>query len=51
MIRTGWARYREAHYIERPLRAEVLTLLGLFKLLKLITQERIDAIVAASELA
>jgi hypothetical protein len=51
MIRTGWARYREAHYIERPLRAEVLTLLGLFKALGLITQERIDAIVAASELA
>lgn len=49
MIRTGWARYREAHYIERPLRAEVLTLLGLFKALGLITQERIDAIVAASE--
>lgn len=49
MIRTGWARYREAHYIERPLRAEVLALLGLFKLLGLITQERIDAIVAASE--
>lgn len=49
MIRTGWARYREAHYIERPLRPEVLTLLGLFKALGLITQERIDAIVAASE--
>jgi hypothetical protein len=49
MIRTGWARYREAHYIERPLRAEVLAILGLFKLLGLITQERIDAIVTASE--
>lgn len=49
MIRTGWNRYKEAHYIERPLRAEVLSLLGLFKLLGLITQERIDAIVVASE--
>lgn len=49
IIRTGFNRYKEAHYIERPLRAEVLSLLGLLKTLGLITQERIDAIVAASE--
>lgn len=48
-IRTGFNRYKEAHYIERPLRAEVLSLLGLLKSLGLITQERIDLIVAASE--
>lgn len=48
-IRTGFNRYKEAHYIERPLRTEVLALLGLLKTLGLITQERIDAIVAASE--
>lgn len=48
-IRTGFNRYKEAHYIERPLRPEVLSLLGLLKTLGLITQERIDAIVAASE--
>lgn len=49
VIRTGYARYREAHYIERPLRAEVLALLGLLQQLGLITQERIDAVVAAAE--
>lgn len=48
-IRTGYNRYREAHYIERPLRPEVLSLLGLLKSLGLITQDRIDLIVAASE--
>ena len=48
-IRTGYARYREAHYIERPLRPEVLALLGLLRTLGLITQERIDAVVAAAE--
>lgn len=48
-IRTGYMRYKEAHYIERPLRAEVLSMLGLFRQLGLITQERIDAIVAAAE--
>lgn len=47
-IRTGWERYKEAHYIQRPLRPEVLGLLGLFKLLGIITQEKIDAIVAAA---
>lgn len=49
VIRTGYNRYQEAHYIQRPLRPEVLSLLGLLKSLGLITQERIDAIVAASE--
>lgn len=49
VIRTGYNRYREAHYIERPLKAEVLSLLGLLQQLGLITQERIDSIVAASE--
>lgn len=48
VIRTGYARYQEAHYIERPLRAEVLSLLGLLKSLGLITQERIDAVVEAA---
>lgn len=51
VIRTGWNRYKEAHYIERPLRSEVLSLLGLFKLLGMITQAKIDEIQAASELA
>lgn len=49
VIRTGYNRYREAHYIERPLKPEVLSLLGLLQQLGLITQERIDSIVAASE--
>lgn len=49
VIRTGYNRYREAHYIERPLRPEVLSLLGLLQSLGLITQERIDAVVAAAE--
>lgn len=51
MIRTGWARYKEAHYIERPLRPEVLSLLGLFMALGMVTQAQIDEIQAASELA
>jgi hypothetical protein len=49
-IRTGWNRYREAHYIERPLRPEVLSLLGLLKMLGMITQAKINEIQAASEL-
>lgn len=48
VIRTGINRYKEAHYIERPLRAEVLSLLGLLKSLGLITQERIDLITEAA---
>lgn len=48
VIRTGYNRYQEAHYIERPLRPEVLSLLGLLKSLGLITQERIDAVVEAA---
>lgn len=47
-MRTGFARYREALYIERPLRPEVLSMLGLLRTLGLITQERIDAVVAAA---
>lgn len=50
-VRTGWNRYQEAHYIQRPLRAEVLALLALLKSLGLIDQTRIDAITAAAETA
>lgn len=48
-IRVGWHRYQIAQYIERPLRAEVLQLLGLLQQLGLITQERIDDVIAAAE--
>lgn len=48
-IRTGWRRFQEAHFIERPLRAEVLTMLGLLQTLGLITQEQINNIVTAAE--
>lgn len=48
VMRTGFARYREALYIERPLRSEVLAMLGLLKTLGAITQAQIDAIVAAA---
>lgn len=47
-MRTGFARYREAQYIERPLRPEVLSMLGLLQSLGMITQEQIDAVIAAS---
>ncbi len=47
-IRTGWNRYKEAHYIERPLRPEVLAMLGLLQSLGLITAERIAEIVTAA---
>lgn len=48
-IRTGWRRFQEAHFIERPLRSEVLSMLGLLQALGLITQQQIDNIVAAAE--
>lgn len=48
-IRTGWRRFQEAHFIERPLRSEVLAMLGLLQSLGLITQQQIDDIVAAAE--
>ena len=48
-IRTGWRRFQEAHFIERPLRQEVLDMLGLLQSLGLITQQQIDNIVAAAE--
>lgn len=47
-IRTGWRRFQEAHFIERPLKQEVLTMLDLLKSLGLITQQQIDNIVAAA---
>lgn len=48
-IRTGWRRFQEAHFIERPLRQEVLDMLGLLNTLGLITQQQINDIVAAAE--
>lgn len=48
-IRTGWRRFQEAHFIERPLRPEVLSMLGLLQSLGLITQAQIDNIVIAAE--
>lgn len=47
-MRTGFARYREALYIERPLRPEVLSMLGLLMALGIISQAQIDAVVAAA---
>ena len=48
-IRTGYRRFEQSHFIERPLRPEVLSMLGLLKLLGLVTQEKIDAVAAAAE--
>lgn len=48
-VRTGWRRFQEAHFIERPLRPEVLSMLGLLQSLGLITQQQIDNIIAAAE--
>lgn len=48
LVRTGWRRFQEASFIDRPLRTEVLSLLGLLLSLGLITQAQIDAINAAS---
>lgn len=48
VIRRGWHRYNRAHYIERPLRAEVLQLLALLRTLGILDQARIDAVVAAA---
>lgn len=48
-IRTGWRRFQEAHFIERPLKPEVISMLNLLQMLGLITQQQIDNIVAAAE--
>lgn len=49
-LRTGFRRYAEASYIERPLRSEVITLLGVIRDLGgPLTTQQIGAIVAAAE--
>lgn len=48
MLRTGFARYREATYIERPLRADVMQMLGLLQTLGFLDDDQIAAIVAAA---
>lgn len=48
-VRTGFARWREASYIERPLRPEVLAMLDLFIALGLMSAQQKATIVAAAE--
>lgn len=48
-IRTGWNRHREAHYIERPLRAEVVEMFALAQALGIMTAEKAAEVIAAAE--
>ena len=46
-IRSGLEDFREAKYIERPYRADVLGLIGLYEAIGLLTKEQADAVRAA----
>lgn len=46
-IRSGLEDFKEAKYIERPFRADVLQLIGLYEFIGLLSKEQADAVRAA----